>query len=375
MHVLILGAGFGGLELATSLTESLGNDVNVTLIEKNDSFVFGFSKLDAMFGRVAPEQIHIPYREMTNPAIDFRQETVTAIDPVGKRVSTTEGEYVADVLVVALGADYDFEKTPGVGNGAGEFYSVEGGKRMSQSIADFKGGTAVVAVTTAHFKCPPAPCETAMLLRQNLVKRGLADNSRVVLITPWAIPIPVSQSTSAAILSEFGSCGIEFMGESVISDIDVKAKSIEIADGRSVSYDLVMIVPVHKAPDVVLESGMTVDGWIPVDPDTMQTSYPDVYAVGDVATVGVPKAGVFSEGQARIVASQLIAQARSESAGGRYLGQGTCYVEMGDRGVGRVDVDFRGGPSPRADFTAPTVMTAAEKAEFGATRRARWFGA
>ena len=374
MRVLILGAGFGGLELATSLTESLGDEVEVTLIDKNDSFVFGYSKLDVMFGRVEPESIHIPYTEMTNPAVSFRQETVTAIDPVGKTVSTSGGHYEADVLVIALGADYDFEHTPGVKDGAPEFYSIPGAKALQQPIADFTGGTVVVAVTTPNFKCPPAPCEASMLLWQNLTDRGLADSSRVVLVTPFAIPIPVSASTSDAILCEFANAGIEFMGSSVISEIDVENKTVRIADGRAVDYDLVMIVPIHKAPDVVLESGMTVDGWIQVDPDTMRTTYPDVFALGDVAAVGVPRAGVFAEGQARIVASQLIAEVRNDSADDRYLGQGACYVEMGNIGVGRVDVDFRGGPKPRADFTAPSIMTAADKAAFGATRRNRWFG-
>ena len=50
-RVLVLGAGFGGLELATTLSEALGDDVDVTLIDKNDAFVFGYSKLDVMFGR------------------------------------------------------------------------------------------------------------------------------------------------------------------------------------------------------------------------------------------------------------------------------------------------------------------------------------
>ena len=50
-RVLVLGAGFGGLELATVLSEALGDDAGVTLIEGGDAFVFGYSKLDVMFGQ------------------------------------------------------------------------------------------------------------------------------------------------------------------------------------------------------------------------------------------------------------------------------------------------------------------------------------
>src|SRR5216683_4114714 len=107
MRVLILGAGFGGLELSTMLSEGLGDTVEVTLIDKSDSFVFGFSKLDVMFGRTDAEAVRMSYREIAKPGVRFLQETVTAIDPVARRVTTDAGVHVADVLVVALGADYD----------------------------------------------------------------------------------------------------------------------------------------------------------------------------------------------------------------------------------------------------------------------------
>jgi sulfide:quinone oxidoreductase len=87
--------------------------------------------------------------------------------------------------------------------------------------------------------------------------------------------------------------------------------SPHLADGSEMPFDLFLGVPVHRAPQVVAESGMTVDGWIPVDPRTLETSYPHVYAVGDVTSVGTPKAGVFAEGQAAIVADAIIARRRA----------------------------------------------------------------
>jgi sulfide:quinone oxidoreductase len=75
-----LGAGFGGLEMATMLSQALGGDVEVTLIEKNDSFVFGYSKLDVMFGRTTLDAVRLPYREIAKPGVCFLRQTVTAID-------------------------------------------------------------------------------------------------------------------------------------------------------------------------------------------------------------------------------------------------------------------------------------------------------
>jgi len=111
--VLVLGAGFGGLELSTRLSEELGDEVEITLIDRADAFVFGFSKLDVMFGKRAPESVRLPYDDITTPNVRFRQETITAIYPKARRVVTDLERYEGDVVVVALGADYDFAATPG----------------------------------------------------------------------------------------------------------------------------------------------------------------------------------------------------------------------------------------------------------------------
>ena len=87
--VLVLGAGFGGLELSTRLSEELGDDVDVTLIDRADAFVFGFSKLDVMFGKRTPESVRLRYEEITTPHMRFLQETITAIDPAGRVVTPT----------------------------------------------------------------------------------------------------------------------------------------------------------------------------------------------------------------------------------------------------------------------------------------------
>src|SRR3954452_5583069 len=156
-RVLILGAGFGGLELSTSLSEALGDGVEVTLIDKSDSFMFGFAKLDVMFGRTTPAAARMPYAEIDRPGVRVLRETVTAIDPQARRVSTDAGTHEADVLVLALGADYDYEATPGLLEAGNEFYSVAGAERLAEVIPTFSEGHAVIGVADAPFKCPPAP--------------------------------------------------------------------------------------------------------------------------------------------------------------------------------------------------------------------------
>jgi sulfide:quinone oxidoreductase len=145
-------------------------------------------------------------------------------------------------------------------------------------------------------------------------------------------------------------------------------------DATEMPYDLFLGVPRHRAPDVVIASGMTEDGYVPVDPVTLRTTFPGVYAIGDVATAGVPKAGVFAEGAARVVAQHVIADLLGGKAPDRHLGQGSCYIEFGRGRVGRVDIDFLSGPERTGTFNPPSTELVAEKERFGSSRRERWFG-
>jgi sulfide:quinone oxidoreductase len=374
VRVLILGAGFGGLELATCLSDALGDQVAVTLIDQNDSFVFGYSKLDVMFGKQEPAAVRLPYRAIAKPGVEFRREVIRSIDPERKRAVTDRGTYEGDVLVVALGADLDPAATPGLVDGGHEFYSVAGAERLRDVLPAFNGGSVVVAVTTPHYKCPPAPCETAFLTHDYLVQRGLRDASRITLVMPFGTPLPVSPEVGAAIHAELTDRGIEFVGGATITGVDPGGRAVRLADGTAIGADLVVAVPLHVAPPVVVRAGLTEGGWIPVDKYTLRTRFPDVYALGDVASVGVPRAGVFSEGQGRVVAAQLIARQRSQADSARYEGAGVCYLEFGRGTVGRVDVNFLGGPSTTAALQMPSPELRAEKTVFGASRRARWFG-
>jgi sulfide:quinone oxidoreductase len=373
-RVLVLGAGFGGLELSTMLSEELGDDVEVTLIDKSDAFVFGFSKLDVMFGRSTLDAVRLPYRQIAKPGVRFLQETVTAIDPQARSVSTDGGEHEADVLVVALGADYDFDVTPGLADAGNEFYSVAGAERLGELLPTFTAGRAIVGVCGAPFKCPPAPSETALLLHDYLATRGVRGDCEISFVLPLGSPVPPSPETSSALVAAFAERDIEFVPDRRVSSLDGERRVAVLDDASEMPYDLFLGVPKHRAPDVVIASGMTEDGYVPVSSATLETRFPGVYALGDVATVGAPKAGVFAEGAARVVAASLIARVRGGEQPNPYDGRGICYIEFGGDRVGRVEVDFLSGPKPTGWFGEPSQELVAEKRRFGSSRRARWFG-
>jgi sulfide:quinone oxidoreductase len=374
-RIVVLGAGFGGLELATTLSETLGETAGVTLIDKSDAFVFGFSKLDIMFRGSAPDSVRMYYREIAKPGVRVLRETITAIDPEARTVVTDAGTHEADVLVIALGADYDMDLTPGLAEAGNEFYSVAGAERLAGIIPSFSRGHAVIGICGAPFKCPPAPSECALMLDDELTARGVRDACEISIVMPLSTPVPPSPETSAALEREFATRGIKLLSGRRVAALDGSRSVVVLDDDSELPFDLFLGVPRHRAPDVVISSGMTEDGYIPVDSATLATRYPGVYAVGDVSTAGVPKAGVFAEGAARVVAKAIAFQLRGGESPHRHLGQGTCYIEFGQGRIGSVDIDFLSGPTKTGTFNAPSAEQMAQKERFGSSRRARWFGA
>ena len=373
-RILVLGAGFGGLELSTMLAEAFGDDIEVTLIDKSDSFYFGFSKLDVMFGHARPNAVRLPYKKFVKPGVRLLQETISLVDPIAKRVTTDRGAHEADFLVVALGADYDFAATPGMAD-ATEFYTLAGATRLGEILPSFTKGRVLVAVGGAPFKCPPAPSEAALMMHDYLSTRGVRSACEITLILPLEVPIPPSPETSRALLAAFAERNITFVADREMRLVDTQRRVVTLDDGRVFPYDLFLGVPAIRAPKMLEDSGMTEDGYVPVKPQTLETRFPDVYAVGDCARQGTPKAGVFAEGAARAVAKALIARLRNEEVPVTHAGTGSCYIEFGAGRIGRVDVDFFSNPDhPIGTYYEPSVALRADKEHFGSSRRARWFG-
>jgi sulfide:quinone oxidoreductase len=374
-HVVILGAGFGGLELASRLSDSLADRVRVTLIDQNDSFTFGFSKLDILFRGKAAADLRLHYRDISKDGVEFRQETVTSIDPVARRVTTEAGSIDADILVVALGANYDRAATPGFEEGGLEYYSVAGAERMRDALPGFESGTILIGILGQPFKCPPAPFEGALLLHDHLVERGIRADAEIRVIAPMAAPVPITEDLSRSMLAALHERSIEYVGNKRVVELDPRGKEARLDSGERVSYDLFVGIPIHRVPEAVERSGLAVDGWVAVDRANLMTPFPNVYAVGDVVGIPMAKAGAFAENAAGVVADDIAARLRGEVLQRRYEGDGHCYLEFGGGQVGKVEANFLGGPAPTARLVGPSRELAADKEAFASSRRARWFGA
>ena len=374
MRVVVLGAGFGGLEVASGVAEQLGSEADVIVIDRTEGFVFGFSKLDVMFGHADAGAVLHRYADIARPGVRFVPATIESIDPERRMVRTDAGTFEADVLVVALGADIDPAATPGLVEWGHEFYSEAGAFRLQRTLAETAGGDFVIGVTSTPFKCPPAPSECALLTHDLLTRRGLREQSTVSLVMPFDVPVPPSPEASRELLAAFEGCDIRWVPGQLVTSVDGSTSSVALSGGDAIPCDVFLGVPRHKAPDVVLKSGLADGGWIPVDPQTLLTCYPDVYAVGDVTSVGTPKAGVFAEGQAAVVAASIVARHSGREPELTYDGRGICYLEFGDGRVAEVDVTFASGQAPHGTLVGPPADLRPHKADFGSSRIRRWFG-
>ena len=242
-RIVVLGAGFAGLELTTRLSDEFRDDVEIVLIDQSDAFVFGFSKLDVMFGRAVPEEVRHPYADIVKPGVRFVQTAIRSIDPGSRTVQTDAGAFEADVLVVALGADLDPAATPGLQEGGHEFYTVAGGFAAREVLERFNGGRVIIGVLSTPYKCPPAPSETALLLHEQLVARGLRERSEIALVIDFGRPIPPSPAASAALLEVFAERGIEWHASREVCELDPGRNVAILRDGGELPYDLFLGVP------------------------------------------------------------------------------------------------------------------------------------
>jgi sulfide:quinone oxidoreductase len=211
------------------------------------------------------------------------------------------------------------------------------------------------------------------MLHDYLTSRGVRAACEISFVLPLASPVPPSPETSRALEAAFTERSIRFIPGRRVARIDSARKVALLDDGAEVGFDLFLGVPKHRVPDVVVEAGMAEGGWITVNPRTLETKYPNVYAVGDGANTGTPKAGVFAEGGARSIASAILAKLRGGGAAAEYDGIGTCYIEFGAGRIGKVVVDFFSGPKPTGIYHEPSISLRGEKDLFGSSRRARWF--
>lgn len=373
MHVVIAGAGFGGLEVATAVAGELDPAAHtVTVVDRADGFIPGSAHLELVVGAVTRESATYRYRGMTaGSRVHFRHAEILGIDPGSKTVRTADGDIAADVLVVALGAELDVAATPGLAEFGYEFYTPDGAERAAAALHEFGGGTIVIGAAPGPIKCPPAPSALALRLHEVLTERGLRDACSITVALPGAAPIPPAPEASEATLDAFERCDIDWVPNVAVEGLTDGGHTVQFAGGFQLPCDVFLGVPRHRAPAAVAE--LCVEGWIPVDEETCLTAYPQVFAIGDVTSIGTPKAGAFAAGQGAAVAQQIVAMARDADSAARYDGSGACYMGFDGGRFARIGVTVRKASGVVPEFDGPSTDLREAALAAGAEPVQRWF--
>jgi len=364
--VAVIGGGVGGLVASNALRRLLSPEHRVVLVEKHLQHTFAPSFLWVMVGDRRPEQVVRDLRTLTHPGVDVIQAEVVGIDPGAQRVETTQQSLSYDYLVIALGAEYAPESLPGLEPAAHSFYTWTGAAELSRALQAFPdaGGTVAVVVSALPYKCPGAPHEGAMLIADYFRRRGLGGKVRVDLYTPEPQPMPVAgPALGEAVREMLLRRGVGFHPLHKLTAVDAAAKELHFEGGRRVGFDLLVAIPPHRSPRVVRDAGLANEaGWIPVDRATLATRHPNVYAVGDVATIPLPgrwkpdvpmllpKAGVFAHGQAQVVARRIAADVTRAPATVQFDGNGYCMLEAGETMAGFAFGNFFATPTPQVEL-------------------------
>jgi sulfide:quinone oxidoreductase len=370
--VLILGGGSGGLATAGRLKELLGDKISVTVIDKQRSFVLGFSLLRVMTGEKSEQEVTVPKEKVSQKGVRFINTEVNMIDVKNGSVHTGQGKFAYDYLVIALGAELAPEKVPGF-ESAFHMYTLEDAKKLRDALSSFGGGSIRLIISSTPFKCPPAPYEAAMLIDDYLGSKGLRDRSDIQIFTPEPQPMPIAgPEVGKTVVSMLNEKGIGFHNNTKVSSIDGSSKQIIFENGTREKYDLLIAIPPHTSPKVVRESDLAdaVSGWIPVDPKNMQTRHDRVYAIGDVAAVKLPsgmmlpKAATFAFGQAEIVASNIASLVLGTETRS-WDGFGECFIETGSGNAGYGSGSFYASPKPVINLQIPSKELRERKDAWG----------
>ena len=352
--VLVLGGGVGGMVTANRLCQRIGPDHRIVLVEKSAEYVFTPSLLWVMVGWRQRGQVTRDLRGLLRSGIEVHNAEVEEIDPDGQRVRTTDGDLAYDYLVVALGADLAPETVPGFNEVAHTPYDLEGAVRLNSALAGFEAGRVAVLVSAMPYKCPAAPYETALLLDDHFRRRGMRDRVGIQVYTPEPAPMGVAgPEMGRAVVTMLEAKGIAYNPQLHLSHIDAPKKQLVFDNREPATFDFLAGVPPHRAPRAVRESRLANEaGWVPVDRRTLQTSYGNVYAIGDVTAISLangkplPKAGVFAHGEAETVASRISEEISGEVTLTQYDGVGYCWIEAGGGSAGFASGEFYAEPDP-----------------------------
>jgi len=388
-QILILGAGFGGLASANLLRKSLQKEeCQITVIDKNQYFMMGLVNLWILNGTRRLDNSQVALTKLEAKGIKFLNDEIIRIDPSENSVTTktNHNKLQYDYLIIALGAELVPKRINGFENNGSCFniYDAQQVPSLREKILSLTSGRIVICIADIPYKCPPAPYEASLLINDILIKNETRDSIDLNIYVPTPISLPVAGANmSQDVVNLLNDNHINFHPLHKIKKV-LDKKTIEFENGSKTSYDVLVLIPPHQVPQIIKNSDLLGDGdqhWINVDKFTLRTKYKNVFAIGDVTeirldkTTTIPKAGIFAEGEAKVVSHQIINEIKnnnSNKALTKFDGKGFCFMEIGDKKAGYIYADFYNERGPTTRLDPPSDEFYQKKLDFERSRLNEW---
>ncbi len=376
--VLVLGGGVGGVACANRLRRRLDRRHRVILVNKDPDFSFAASYLWVMSGKRQPTQITRPLKALERRGIEVVIGNIETLDPSNRTVVVDGRQTSADHLVVSLGAEYAADTIPGLQEAGETFAILDGAQRLNSKIKAVTKGRILVVTAAPLYRCPAAPYEAALLIDAMLRNNHVRENVDIVLHSAEPAPMGVAgANVSAAVTSMLSDRKIDYRPSQQITS--AQSGRVNFAAGESEAFDLLVYMPPIRPPSVISASSLaSPSGWINADRNTLATQFPGVYAIGDNThlplSIGkpLPRAGVFAHAQALVVADNIAATIRHQTATASFDGHGGCFIETGFGKAGYGSGDFYGEPSPTVSIHQPSRRRHLGKVMFEYNVIRRW---
>jgi len=393
-QLLILGAGFGGLASSTLLRKSLQQDeCQITVIDRNPNFMMGIVNLWMLSGSRRLEDSQVALSKLEDKGIRFLNDEVTGIYPSenGITTRTNKNKLKYDYLIIALGAELAPKLIDGFEDNGSCFnvYDAHQVPNLREKILSLKSGRIVICIADIPYKCPPAPYEIALLINDILIKNGRRNLIDLNVYGPAPTALPVAGSTiSRSVVKLLNDNNVKFHPLHKLKKV-LDKKTLEFENGNKTSFDLLIVIPPHQVPPVIKDSDLLRDGdqrWIKVDKFTLRTKYTNVFAIGDVTEIRldngitIPKAGIFAEGEAKVVSQQIIDEIKNNNSSNnskkgdssKFDGKGFCFMEVGNKKAGYIDADLYNEVGPTVRLDPPSAELYEKKLDFERSRLNEW---
>jgi sulfide:quinone oxidoreductase len=353
-RVVILGGGTGGTIAANRLRRSLSRSVEITVIDETNDHLYQPGLLFVPFGLADPAELVRPRSRQLHHDVSFVQAQIDAVDIAANLVRLADGRSVGyDVLIIATGAILQPEETegltgPGWGRSAFTFYSLDGAQALRGALDTFTSGRLVVNVVDMPVKCPVAPLEFCFLADWYLRERGVRDHVEITYVTPLdgAFTKPVASRRLGELLEHKG---VRVVTEFNTGSVDYDAGSLIAYDGRSVPFELAVVVPLHGGAAYVGRSAGLGDelNFVATDAHTLQsTAAPNVFAIGDAAGIPTSKAGSVTHFEGEVLTENVRHFLAGEALDASFDGHTNCFIETGFDKAVLIDFNYDTEPLP-----------------------------